>query len=79
MVRRRRYARTGRSAPARRIARDGLRARGLRDEAGEDERGYLAPLEAIAAGGPTQAEVWLARYHGPWAGDVSRIFGEAEV
>lgn len=61
------------------IARDGLRARGRRDGAGGDERAHLAPLEAIAAGGPTQAEAWLARYHGPWAGDVSRIFGEAEV
>ena len=61
------------------IARDGLRARARRDGAGEDERIYLAPLEAIAAGGPTQAEAWLERYHGPWRGDVSRVFGEAEV
>ena len=55
------------------------RCRARQDGAGEDERVHLAPLEAIAAGGPTQAEAWLARYHGPWAGDVSRIFEEAEV
>jgi glutamate--cysteine ligase len=59
------------------IASDGLRARSRRNEAGEDERIYLAPLQEIAAGGPSQAEHWLARYHGAWAGDVTRIFAEA--
>ena len=37
---------------------------------GLDESIYLAPLEAIAAGEPTQAEHWLARYHQAWQGDV---------
>ncbi len=55
------------------IARDGLRARGLGEEA------LLAPLHAIVAGGPTQAEHWLSRYHGAWGGDVRRVFDEAEV
>lgn len=59
------------------IAADGLKARARLNQKGEDERIYLAPLEAIAAGGPTQAEHWLARYHGEWGGDVSRIFDEA--
>ena len=59
------------------IAANGLRARGRLNAAGEDERIYLAPLEEIADGGPTQAEHWLGRYHGAWHGDVSRIFGEA--
>jgi glutamate--cysteine ligase len=61
------------------IAQDGLRARGFRNAAGEDERAYLDPLEAIAAGAPTQAEHWLARYRGDWHGDVSRIFEEAAI
>ncbi len=61
------------------IARDGLRARGCRDGTGADESVYLAPLEAIAAGGPTQAEYWLARYHGDWHGDARRIFAEAAI
>ena len=47
--------------------------------AGNDETLHLAPLEAIAAGGPTQAERWLERYHGPWRGDVSRILTEAAI
>ena len=61
------------------IAKDGLRARRLLDAAGADEQAYLEPLEAIAAGAPTQAEEWLARYHGAWRGDVTRIFEEAGI
>jgi glutamate--cysteine ligase len=55
------------------IARDGLRARALGEET------YLDPLDAIVAGAPTQAEHWLARYHGDWQGDASRIFAEAAI
>jgi glutamate--cysteine ligase len=61
------------------IAQQGLRARGRRDAGGSDESVYLDPLQAIAAGAPTQAEHWLARYHGDWKGDVSRIFREAAI
>jgi glutamate--cysteine ligase len=61
------------------IARDGLRARARRDAAGRDESVYLAPLEEIAAGAPTQAERWLERFHGPWRGDVRRIYAEAAI
>jgi glutamate--cysteine ligase len=59
------------------IADQGLRARGKQNEQGLDERLYLSPLHHIAAGAPTQAEHWLARYNGEWRGDVSRIWGEA--
>jgi glutamate--cysteine ligase len=59
------------------IAEQGLQARAVKKADGSDERIYLAPLQAIAAGGPTQAEYWLRQYHGKWQGDVSRIFGEA--
>jgi glutamate--cysteine ligase len=61
------------------IAADGLRARGRRDAAGRDEAIYLAPLEAIVAGEPTQAEHWLARYHQAWQGDARRILTEAAI
>ncbi len=61
------------------IARDGLRARGRYNVAGLDESVYLAPLEAIVAGEPTQAEHWLARYHQAWQGNIRRIFGEAAI
>ena len=59
------------------IARDGLRARARRDAAAQDETIYLAPLEEIVAGGPTQAEHWLALYHGDWRQDVRAIFAAA--
>jgi glutamate--cysteine ligase len=55
------------------IAADGLTARGL------DEGVYLEPLREIAAGGPTQAEHWLARRDGAWGGDTRRIFPEAAI
>jgi glutamate--cysteine ligase len=61
------------------IAKDGLRARGRRNTAGEDEQAFLDPLQAIAAGAPTQAEHWLERYHGPWQGEAGRIFREAAI
>jgi glutamate--cysteine ligase len=61
------------------ISRDGLRARARLDAKGRDETLHLAPLEAIAAGGPTQAEHWLARYHGPWRGDVTHMLREAAI
>jgi glutamate--cysteine ligase len=60
------------------IARDGLRSRAMLDGSGSDETNHLAPIEAIAAGALTQAEHWLARYHGAWNGDVTHIFSEAE-
>jgi glutamate--cysteine ligase len=61
------------------IARDGLRARAQYDAAGRDEGVHLAPLEALVAGAPTQAERWLQRFHGAWRGDVTRIFNEADI
>jgi glutamate--cysteine ligase len=61
------------------IACDGLRARAHDAAAGHDESVYLAPLEAIADGAPTQAEHWLARYHGPWREDLREIFVESQI
>ena len=61
------------------IARDGLRARSSIDARRNDEAIYLAPLEQSLAGGPTQAEYWLERYHGEWARRRARIFAEAAI
>ncbi len=60
-------------------ASDGLRARNRLDDEGRDERVHLAPLQEIAAGGPVQAERWLARYEGSWSRDVRPIFAEAAI
>ena len=61
------------------IARDGLRGRARCNVAGLDESVYLVPLEAIAAGEPTQAEHWLACYRQSWQGNIRRIFEEAAI
>ena len=44
--------------------------------AGDNETGYLSFLEEVVASGKTNAERLLDRYHGEWAGDLSRVYGE---
>ncbi|MDQ2802671.1 MAG: glutamate--cysteine ligase [Pseudomonadota bacterium] len=61
------------------VAADGLRSRARRDAAGQDEAAYLAPLQAIVAGGASQAEHWLTRFNGPWKRDTRLIFEETAV
>jgi glutamate--cysteine ligase len=61
------------------IAEDGLRARNRRNQSGETEAIYLAPLHDIANGAPNQAEHWLGRYNAVWNGDVRAIFAESAI
>ena len=58
------------------ISRSGLSARNRLNDAGDNETGYLQPLDEIVSTGKTPAERLLDLYHGPWAGDLSRIYGE---
>lgn len=58
------------------IARDGLKARSRHDGLNADENIFLEEIEAIAETGVTPAEELLARYRGPWAGDIERVFAE---
>ncbi|AMK19536.1 MULTISPECIES: glutamate--cysteine ligase [Sphingobium] len=58
------------------ISRSGLKARARLNGAGDNETAYLAPLDEIVAAGRTHAEHLLERYHGEWAGDLSRIYAE---
>ncbi|WP_327752542.1 glutamate--cysteine ligase [Sphingobium sp. SJ10-10] len=58
------------------IARSGLSARARLNASGDNETGYLAPLDEIVASGQTHAERLLARYHGEWQGDLSKIYAE---
>lgn len=60
------------------LAREGLKRR-AHFAAGADETKYLAPLEQTLALGRTPAERWLEKYRGEWAGDLTRIFDEAEM
>jgi glutamate--cysteine ligase len=59
------------------IARGGLSARARLNAAGDNETGYLEPLEEIVRSGKVPAERLLDLYHGEWAGDVSRVYEES--
>jgi glutamate--cysteine ligase len=56
------------------IAREGLKRRNRLSGGMVDETNYLSQLDEIAASGVTQAERLLELYHGPWAGDASKVF-----
>ncbi len=43
-------------------------------ERGSNEQVYLAPLVQSVTSETTQADRWLRAYHGPWAGDLTRIY-----
>ena len=58
------------------IAALGLTRRAELNAAGDNEGGFLDPLREVIATGQTPADRLLERYHGVWAGDVSRIYEE---
>ncbi|MGD9501173.1 MAG: glutamate--cysteine ligase [Methyloceanibacter sp.] len=57
------------------LALGGLERRARRDQNGEDERKALTPLVAAIEEGLSPADRLLALYHGPWHGEIDRIFG----
>ncbi len=58
------------------IATKGLARRARLNKAGDNESGFLDPLNEIVASGKTPAERLLDLYYGPWQGDVSRVYSE---
>jgi glutamate--cysteine ligase len=58
------------------IAQRGLSARNRLNAAGDDETGFLTPLQEIAESGITEADRKLALYHGRWNQSVDPIFEE---
>ncbi len=56
------------------ISQSGLKARGRRNDANEDERIYLGPIEEIVQEGRTRAERLLDRYQKEWNGDIDKLF-----
>jgi glutamate--cysteine ligase len=60
------------------VSRAGLAARARPGAGGliGDETHFLNALHEIVASGETPADELLARYHGAWQGDLSRIYGE---
>lgn len=58
------------------IARAGLSRRAKLDSAGNDETGFLSPLQEIAASGITPAERMIEAYNTTWQGDITKVFSE---
>jgi glutamate--cysteine ligase len=59
------------------IARAGLTARNRPDGNGDSEARYLDPLDEIVASGKAPAQRLLDKFHGEWAGDISRVYEES--
>jgi glutamate--cysteine ligase len=59
------------------IARAGLKARARLNTAGDNETGFLEPLDEIVETGKVPAQRLLDKFHGPWAGDISRVYEES--
>ena len=58
------------------LASDGLVARNRLNASGDNETGFLTPLQEIAESGITPADRKLRLYHGEWGGSVDPIFRE---
>jgi glutamate--cysteine ligase len=58
------------------LSDEGLRTRNRLNSSGENETGFLAPLQKTAASGKTPAEIKLERFHQVWAGSVDPVFSE---
>ena len=56
------------------IARSGLAARKRLNTSGDNETGFLEPLDEIVRTGKVPAQDLLDRYHGAWGGDIERVY-----
>ncbi|MBT8048019.1 MAG: glutamate--cysteine ligase [Xanthomonadales bacterium] len=56
------------------LASAGLKARARLNAAGDNETGFLGPLQQVAESGITPAERKLNLYHGEWGGSVDPVF-----
>ena len=56
------------------LAEAGLKGRARLNRKGDDERKALAPLIETIAEGRSPSDRLLAAYHGPWAGDIDKVF-----
>jgi glutamate--cysteine ligase len=59
------------------IARAGLSARARLSHSGDNETGFLEPLEEIVESGKVPAQRLLDKFHGEWGGDISRVYEES--
>ena len=59
-----------------RIARRGLRQRRRTNAASQDESIYLEPLAEVVRSGRTLSDELIAKFNGPWHGDIDHVFEE---
>jgi len=59
------------------IARQGLASRNRLNSSGDNETGFLEPLDEIVASGKVPAQRLLDQYHGEWNGDISRVYEQS--
>ena len=55
------------------ISKEGLRKRGIRDSAGQDETGYVGVLEEIVTLGKTPAETMIDNFTNKWNEDINKL------
>ncbi len=58
------------------ISYEGLSARGRLNSTGDNETGFLLPLQETVDSGLTPADRKLALYHGDWNGSVDPVFSD---
>jgi glutamate--cysteine ligase len=56
------------------LASSGLRRRGIFDDSGNDETGFLQPLRSVISNKKTPAEIMLDQYYGDWAENIDQVF-----
>ncbi len=59
------------------ISRAGLAARAELNSAGDNETGFLNPLDEIVSSGKVPAKRLLDKFHGEWGGDMTRVYEES--
>jgi glutamate--cysteine ligase len=59
------------------VAHAGLTARDRLNSSGDNESGFLEPLDEIVASGKVPAQRLLDKFHGAWGGDISRVYEES--
>ena len=56
------------------ISRAGLASRARLNSSGDNETGFLEPLDEIVESGKVPAQRLLDLYHGEWGGDIKRVY-----
>ncbi|MGQ7828701.1 glutamate--cysteine ligase [Altererythrobacter sp. Z27] len=59
------------------ISRQGLASRARLNSSGDNETGFLEPLDEIAESGKVPAQRLLDLYNGEWGGDITRVYEQS--